>query len=279
MKEWRIEMAKKSLTRRGLKIIVVGCGKVGETLTDQLTREGHEVTLIDKDPTKVHDLTNMYDVMGIVGTGASYSVQMEAGIESADLLIAVTESDELNLLCCTVAKRVGDCSAIARVRTPEYSEEIPYLREKLGLALIINPEQAAANEAARLLYLPTALEVHSFAHGQAEIVKFKLAENNTMNQKSIADLGRTGLLNRIVICGVERDGEMTIPAGDFIFEEGDMVSFVAAQHDAKNFMRRIGLPTNQVRDTMIVGGCLLSGKMLTGCRYRSQNDRAKPRPL
>ena len=254
MKEWRIEMAKKSLTRRGLKIIVVGCGKVGETLTDQLTREGHEVTLIDKDPTKVHDLTNMYDVMGIVGTGASYSVQMEAGIESADLLIAVTESDELNLLCCTVAKRVGDCSAIARVRNPEYSEEIPYLREKLGLALIINPEQAAANEAARLLYLPTALEVHSFAHGQAEIVKFKLAENNTMNQKSIADLGRTGLLDRIVICGVERDGEMTIPAGDFIFEEGDMVSFVAAQHDAKNFMRRIGLPTNQVRDTMIVGG-------------------------
>ena len=197
MKEWRIEMAKKSLTRRGLKIIVVGCGKVGETLTDQLTREGHEVTLIDKDPTKVHDLTNMYDVMGIVGTGASYSVQMEAGFESADLVIAVTESDELNLLCCTVAKRVGDCSAIARVRTPEYSEEIPYLREKLGLALIINPEQAAANEAARLLYLPTALEVHSFAHGQAEIVKFKLAENNTMNQKSIADLGRTGLLDRV----------------------------------------------------------------------------------
>ena len=238
MKEWRIEMAKKSLTRRGLKIIVVGCGKVGETLTDQLTREGHEVTLIDKDPTKVHDLTNMYDVMGIVGTGASYSVQMEAGIESADLLIAVTESDELNLLCCTVAKRVGDCSAIARVRTPEYSEEIPYLREKLGLALIINPEQAAANEAARLLYLPTALEVHSFAHGQAEIVKFKLAENNTMNQKSIADLGRTGLLDRIVICGVERDGEMTIPAGDFIFEEGDMVSFVAAQHEAAYYLAK-----------------------------------------
>ena len=126
--------------------------------------------------------------------------------------------------------------------------------DRVGSTYVINPEQAAANEAARLLYLPTALEVHSFAHGQAEIVKFKLAENNTMNQKSIADLGRTGLLDRIVICGVERDGEMTIPAGDFIFEEGDMVSFVAAQHDAKNFMRRIGLPTNQVRDTMIVGG-------------------------
>ena len=104
MKEWRIEMAKKSLTRRGLKIIVVGCGKVGETLTDQLTREGHEVTLIDKDPTKVHDLTNMYDVMGIVGTGASYSVQMEAGIESADLLIAVTQSAVL--YCCKTRRRL-----------------------------------------------------------------------------------------------------------------------------------------------------------------------------
>ena len=185
--------------KSGLSIIIVGCGKVGNALVRQLSKEGHDITIIDRSREKVMEIANQYDIMGLAGNGASYSVQMEAGIESADLLIAVTESDELNLLCCTVAKRVGDCSAIARVRTPEYSEEIPYLREKLGLALIINPEQAAANEAARLLYLPTALEVHSFAHGQAEIVKFKLAENNTMNQKSIADLGRTGLLDLSLI--------------------------------------------------------------------------------
>ena len=253
MKEWRIEMAKKSLTRRGLKIIVVGCGKVGETLTDQLTREGHEVTLIDKDPTKVHDLTNMYDVMGIVGTGASYSVQMEAGIESADLLIAVTESDELNLLCCTVAKRVGDCSAIARVRTPEYSEEIPYLREKLGLALIINPEQAAANEAARLLYLPTALEVHSFAHGQAEIVKFKIPDGNLLDGMTIATLGKS-ITNDILICAIEREGEVYIPGGNFQMAKDDIVSFVAPRRHIRSFLKKIGFKTKQVKDAMIVGG-------------------------
>ena len=247
-------MKRNSAPRRGLQIIIVGCGKVGETLTEQLTREGHDITLIDKNATKVHDLTNMYDVMGMVGTGASYSVQMEAGIENADLLIAVTDSDELNLLCCTVAKRVGDCAAIARVRNPDYSEEIPYLREKLGLAMIINPEQAAADEAARLLYLPTALEVHPFAHGQAEMVKFKLPKGNVLDNMTIAELGRNGLSNGILICGVEREGTMVIPDGGYCLKSGDMISFTASQKVAKEFLRKIGLQTNQVRDAMIIGG-------------------------
>lgn len=247
-------MKKKNVLRKGLNIVIVGCGKVGETLTEQLTREGHDITLIDKDATKIHDLTNLYDVMGIVGTGASYSVQMEAGIEDADLLIAVTDSDELNLLCCTVAKRVGDCAAIARVRNPDYSEEIPYLREKLGLAMIINPEQAAANESARLLYLPTALEVHAFAHGQAEMVKFLLPEDNPLVGMTVAETGKTGLSNEVLFCGIERDGNMVIPDGSFQFEAGDKIAFVASQKDAKTFLRRIGLQTNQVKDAMIIGG-------------------------
>ena len=157
-----------------LKIIIVGAGKVGRTLVEQLSKEGNEVTLIDKDPEKVESLTNLYDVMGIVGNGASYAAQMQADIQSTDLLIAVTDSDELNLLTCTVAKRVGDCSVIARVRTPDYSEEVSYLREKLGLTMIINPELESAREMARLFYLPDALEVNSFAHGQAELVKLKV---------------------------------------------------------------------------------------------------------
>ena len=128
----------------GLKIIIVGCGKVGSTLVEQLVMEGHDVTVIDTNISKIEELTNLYDIMGVEGNGASYSVQMEAGIENTDLLIAVTGSDELNLLCCTIAKQVGDCAAIARVRTPDYSQEIGYLREKLGLAMIINPEMEAA---------------------------------------------------------------------------------------------------------------------------------------
>ena len=253
MKEWRIEMAKKSLTRRGLKIIVVGCGKVGETLTDQLTREGHEVTLIDKDPTKVHDLTNMYDVMGIVGTGASYSVQMEAGIEAADMLIAVSDSDELNLLCCTVAKHVSQCDTVARVRTPDYSTEASYLREKLGLTMIINPELEAAIEATRILCLPTALEVNSFAHGQAELIKFKITEGSMLDGISIQEFGKRGIAN-VLICVIERAGEVYIPWGDFVMQKGDILSFVAHRKTVKSFMQKFGLKTKQVKNTMIVGG-------------------------
>lgn len=130
----------KKSVKNGLNIIIVGCGKVGATIVQQLSREGHEITIIDKRAERVQELTDMYDIMGIVGNGASYSVQMEAGIQNTDLLIAVTDSDELNLLCCTIAKRVGDCSAIARVRTPDYSREVGYLRDRLGLAMIINPE-------------------------------------------------------------------------------------------------------------------------------------------
>lgn len=238
----------------GLNIIIVGCGKVGATLTEQLSREGHDITLIDKNPQKIQMLTNTYDVMGVIGNGASYNVQIDAGIEEADLLIAVTESDELNLLCCTVAKRVGNCAAIARVRTPDYSEEAAYLREKLGLAMIINPELEAAREVARLLYLPTALEVNTFAHEQAELIKFKVPKDNILIGQTIANLGKNNISNNILICAVERDGQVTIPDGDFQFAVDDVLSFVASREDARAFLTKIGFNTKQVHNTMIIGG-------------------------
>ena len=237
----------------GLNIIIVGCGKVGRALVEQLSKEGHYITIIDKNPEKIQSLTNLYDIMGIVGNGASYSVQMEAGIEDADLIISVTDSDELNLLCCTVAKQVGDCSAIARVRMPDYSKEVSYLRDKLGLAMIINPELEAAKEAARILYLPTALEINSFAHGQAELIKIKVPEGNTIDGMTIAHLGRK-IAPNILICAVERDGEVTIPAGDFTIQRGDIISFAASRKVAKQFLEDIGFKTNQVGNTMIIGG-------------------------
>ncbi len=241
-----------SKKENGLKIIIVGCGKVGANLVDQLSKEGHDITVIDKKVEKIQDITNTYDVMGLVGNGASYSTQMEAGIEETDLIIAVTDSDELNLLCCTVAKRVGKCAAIARVRTPDYSEETGYLREQLGLALIINPELEAAREVARILYLPTALEVNSFAHGQAELVKFKVPEGNLLNGLSLAYLGKN-ITNDILICAVERNGEVYMPNGDFVLQSGDVVSFVSERHIARDFLKQIGLATRQVKDTMIIG--------------------------
>lgn len=246
-------LKKKSTTSRGLKIIIVGCGKVGTTLVEQLCKEGHDITIIDKNPDKLQEITNMYDVMGIQGNGASYSVQMEAGIRTTDLIIAVTESDELNLLCCTIAKRVGDCAAIARVRTPDYSKEVEYLRNKLGLAMIINPELEAAKETARILYLPTALEVNSFAHGQAELIKFKIPEDNILAGMTIAHFGGN-FASEVLICAIERNGEVHIPSGTFQMEAGDIISFVASKKATRPFLAKIGIKTTRVKNTLIIGG-------------------------
>lgn len=239
--------------KKGLRIIIVGCGKVGTTLIEQLAKEGHDITIIDKNPQAVQTMTDLYDIMGLVGNGASYSVQMEAGIEDTDLIIAVTDSDELNLLCCTVARRVGHCSAIARVRTPDYSREVSYLREKLGLAMIINPELEAAKEVARILYLPTALEVNTFAHGQAELIKLIVPENNILDGIAISELSKTIPLN-FLICAIERNGEVHIPSGNFVLLKGDLVSFVASRKDTREFLEKIGFKTNRVKNTMIIGG-------------------------
>lgn len=248
-----MKISNKIQSKNGLSIIIVGCGKVGMTLIEQLSKEGHDITIIDKNAAKVQEMSNLYDIMGLVGNGASYSVQMEAGIENADLIIAVTASDELNLLCCTVAKQVGDCAAIARVRTPDYSKEAGYLREKLGLTMIINPELEASLETARILYLPTALEVNSFAHGQAEIVKFKIPEENLLDGMTIATLGKS-ITNEILICAIEREGEVYIPGGNFQMAKNDIVSFVAPRRHIRSFLKKIGFKTKQVKDAMIVGG-------------------------
>ncbi|MBR7178636.1 MAG: Trk system potassium transporter TrkA [Oscillospiraceae bacterium] len=242
---------------KGLSVIIVGCGKVGLTLVEQLSREGHDITVIDKDRELVESISGTYDVMGVVGNGASYSIQKEAGIENTDLIIAVTESDELNLLCCTVAKRVANCSAIARVRTPDYSHDVSYLQERLGLAMIFNPELESAKEAARMLSLPTALEVASFAHGQAELINFKIPKDNKLDGMKLWDMSKSipaDIETNVVICAVERGEEVHIPSGNFRLQCGDVVSFVSTRRIARKFLRSIGFKTRQVRSTMIVGG-------------------------
>lgn len=243
----------KQAAKQGLRILIVGCGKVGNTLVAQLTKEGHDITVIDKNPQKIQDMANLYDVMGVCGNGASFSVQQEAGIEETDLIIAVTESDELNLLCCTVAKKVANCSAIARVRTPDYNKDINFIREQLGLAIIINPELEAAKEIARILYLPAALEVNTFTHSHAEIVKFKIPEGNILDQMKIWDIGKH-IKHNILICAIERDGEVYIPSGNFQMASGDIVSYVGTRKACENFFKGIGIDTRRVKDTMIIGG-------------------------
>ena len=237
---------------KGLNIIIVGCGRVGATLVEQLTEEGHDITIIDKDAKRVNELCDLYDIMGVVGNGASFGVQIDAGIKDSNLIIAVTESDELNLLCCTVAKRVGDFAAIARVRDPDYSVEIGYLREKLGLAMIINPELEASREMSRILCLPTALEVDTFAHGQAEHIKLKVKKNSMLDGISLREIGSK--TEGVLICAVERDGKVYIPKGDFTIQAGDFISFVATRRMARNFFKTIGSKTHQVKNVLIAGG-------------------------
>ena len=235
-----------------LSIIIVGCGKVGGALVEQLSAEGHDITLIDKSAERLADLQNKYDVMGIVGNGASYKTLMDANIENTDLVIAVTGSDELNLLCCTVAKRAGDCSAIARVRTPDYSEDVSYLQEKLGLAMIINPELESANEIARNLTLPAALGVNPFSQGQIEMIRVKIPQGNNIIGKPLAELSR--LTEKMLICAIERGGNVIIPSGKTAIEANDVISFIAESSKARSFMDKIGILSDQIKDVLIVGG-------------------------
>ena len=245
--------SERTVQKEKMRIIIVGCGRVGSTIVEQLSKEGNDITIIDKDAEVVASLTNLYDVLGVVGNGATYSVQMEAGIEKANLFIAVTESDELNLLCCTVAKRVSNCSAIARVRTPEYSKEAAYLKEKLGLAMIINPDMEASKEIARILALPSALEVNSFAHGQAELIKYKVPADSMLDDLTIMNLGKT-VSQQILICAIERDGEVYIPSGNFVIKEGDIITFVATRKQARKFFIALGTKVKRVHNVMIIGG-------------------------
>ena len=236
-----------------MKIIIIGCGKVGLTLAELLSAEKHDVVLIDESSQKLSSIPEELDALRILGNGASVNIQQEAGVEEADLLIAVTGSDELNLLCCLIAKRVSKCHTIARVRNPVYSKELGFIKQSLGISMIINPELEASLETARILYLPTALEVNSFAHGQAEIVKFKIPEGNLLDGMTIATLGKS-ITNDILICAIEREGEVYIPGGNFQMAKDDIVSFVAPRRHIRSFLKKIGFKTKQVKDAMIVGG-------------------------
>ena len=236
-----------------MKIIVVGCGKVGAAIIAQLSQEGHDISVIDVDSGVVTDISNNYDVLGLVGNGASHAVQMEAGIETADLLIAATDSDELNLLCCLIAKKAGGCSTIARVRNPVYNGEIGFIKEELGLSLTVNPEMAAATEAARVLRFPSAVQIETFAKGRVEIVKVRIPEGSVLDNCPLAQIHkRTG--TDVLICTVERGGQVEIPNGAFVLKAGDVISIVASRQNTRDFVSRIGLKSRRVRDCIIIGG-------------------------
>lgn len=240
-----------------MKIIIVGCGKVGRTLAEQLNCEGHDITVIDQKSEKIENLTLDLDVMGVSGNGASYYIQKEANVENADLLIAVTPSDELNLLCCLIAKKAGNCHTIARVRNPEYNEQINYIKEELGLSMSVNPEHAAAAEIARLLRFPSAIEIDTFVKGKVELLKFQIPKQSILNQISIMNMANK-IRSKVLVCAVEREDNVYIPDGSFVLQEKDIISIIAQANQSSEFFKQIGFKTHQVKNAMLIGGGTIS---------------------
>lgn len=236
-----------------MKIIIVGCGKVGTTLAEELNREQHDITLIDSDNDALQAVSDSIDVMCVTGNGAMYQVQMEAGIKEADLMIATTNSDELNMLCCLIAKKAGNCQTIARIRNPEYSAEINYIREELNLSLAINPELAAAREISRLLRFPTAIKIEPFAKGRTELLKFRIPSGSILDKMKVMEVV-SRLKSNVLICAVEREEDVIIPDGNFEMLGGDKISFIAPHSDSAEFFRKAGIENNTVNTAMFVGG-------------------------
>ena len=236
-----------------MQIIIVGCGNVGFALTQQLSKEGHNITVIEENSSVVQSVVNNLDVMGIVGNGASYSIMKDAGIESADLMIAVTDSDELNLLCCLIAKKAGNCHTIARVRNPVYNKEINFIKEELGLSMVINPEEAAAAEAGRLLKLPSATKIEPFARGRAELVRLVIDENSRLCDIALKDIP-SDLKKQVIIAVVTRKNEVHIPDGNFILRAGDEITILGSSKNTTSFFKKLGLASAKVHSTIIIGG-------------------------
>lgn len=236
-----------------MKIIIVGAGKTGTMLTRSLANEGHDVTIIDHKADRIAGICNDDDVMTLVGNGVNYSTLSEAGITDADLLIAVTGSDEQNLLCCLFARKNSNCATIARIRNPLYITEREFIKEQIGISMIINPEYETAAAISRLLRFPSASDVNSFAKGRVEMLTFKVPQNSLLNGKSLTYI-RSKIEARVLFCSIERGNECYIPSGTFELKAGDKATIIIRPQEASKFFKQIKLETHSVKTVMIVGG-------------------------
>lgn len=239
-----------------MNIVIVGDGKVGATLVEHLSQEGHDIVVIDRDSKIVEQMVNSYDVMGICGNGASYDVQMEAGVSSARLFIAATSSDELNILCCLIAKKVGAHHTIARVRNPDYLKQLPFIKEELGLSMIVNPEYDAANEIAKVLRFPNAINIETFSRGNVDLAELKINDGNPLCDMALTDIF-SAFKTKILVCAVQRKADVFIPRGDFVLKSGDKIHITAPRGELVRFMKKLGIYKHRTKDIMIIGG----GKM------------------
>jgi len=241
-----------------MKIIIVGCGKVGYALAQQLNDEGHDIVIIDNSASRLQPALSALDVQGIVGNGTNFLTQQEAGIEDADLLIAVTNQDEINLLSCLIAKKSTECRTIARVRNPEYSQEITYLKQCLDISMAINPEFAAAKEITHLIQIPDAMEIDSFAKGRIDLLRVAISENSPLHNMTVQAFSKK-FNHEILICILVHDHQVSIPNGNTILKAGDMISVILPKEKIPAFYKATKLSTTrEIRNVMISGGGTIS---------------------
>ncbi len=236
-----------------MKIVIIGDGKVGYKLAKQLSEENNDIVLIDNNARKLKETINKLDVLGIVGDGVSADVQKEAGVPNADLVIACASTDEINMLSCLIAKRLGAKNTIARVRNPIYYEQIDILKEDLRLSMTINPELAMASEIARVLIFPSASKVETFVKGRVELVGVPVREDNPIIGMNLADMYRK-LKIKVLVCAVQRGSEVYIPDGSFVIEEGDKIHVAASHQALEEFFKETGARKRKIKKVIIGGG-------------------------
>jgi len=235
-----------------MDIVIIGAGKVGFSLAKQLSKENHSVTVIDSSTESIEYVSSNLDVFTVLGNGANFEVQEAAGVSRANLVISATALDEVNMLCCIVAKKLGAAHTIARVRDPDYIKQIVFLQDELGLSLWINPEQATAEEICRVLRFPSATKVDAFAKGRAEIVEMRLGENNPLCGMTISAIHPKYKV-KVLVSIVERDGQVFIPNGDFMLQPGDRISIVGGPLEQEHFAQKLGIRRKTVKKVMIIG--------------------------
>lgn len=236
-----------------MNLIIVGAGKVGSTLVENILHENHDIVVVDSDGETVSSVVNRYDVKGIIGGGLERNVLLDAGIDKADFLIACTPRDEMNILCCVLARKLGAKKTIARVRDPEYFKEMENMREDLGLDYFFNPEFQTAAEIAQVLKFPSAKNVESFADGRANMVEFHISEGNPVVGKSLMQIKKE-YGNKILIGMVSRGNEVFIPRGDFVIESGDDIHIIAAEAELAAFSKKLKMFKPRAKSAFIIGG-------------------------
>ena len=236
-----------------MKIVIIGDGKVGHKLAVQLSEENYDIVLIDQNEGKLKEALNKMDIFCITGNGADVDVQRQADVPHADLVIACASTDEMNMLSCLLARRLGAKHTIARVRNPLYYRQIDILKEDLHLSMAVNPELAASNEIVRVLLFPEASKVETFMKGRVELVESTVRDNSPLVGLSLAEIYKKFQI-KILVCAVKRGGEVYIPDGNFALEKGDRLHVAAAHQDLKSFFKSTGSKNTKVKRVMICGG-------------------------